>query len=337
MNRIITTLFIIQTMIAFSCTNAAKENPQKEKAIIIKDASGFTIELDKPAERIVCLYEPALDALYMLHAEKRITGIFNDIYTSDELYPYYSKLDDRILQKQLSTPGSNGTANIEGITMLNPDLVIVQSAHEELGQALRSLGIPVYTTKVEQYAEVFKTVQDLATLTGTQERATELISYVKEEYAIMKKKADTLSSRKKAYFSWAYGRIFSTTGRNSMMHFCLEAAGVENVCKFDLDQPNISPETLMDWNPDLIIMWNDSPNEFYKKKELAEISAIKNKQIYNLLPMFFYNPHTLKSLNTAVSIHHWAYPNQEVKIRNTIEPIILKLYGEKGKKLIPLI
>lgn len=337
MNKTIATLLLLKMMIFPGCTNPAKENFPKGKAIVVKDATGITVALDKPAERIVCLYEPALDALYMLHAENRIAGIFNDVYTSEELYPYYSKLDDRIRKKQLSTPGSNGSANIEGITTLNPDLVIVQSAHEDLAQALRSVGIPVYTTKVEQYAEVFQTVQDLAVLTGTQKRGNELVSYVKDEYTMMENRADTNTSRKKAYFSWAYGRIFSTTGRNSMMHFCLEAAGVENVCKFDLDQPNINAETLIGWNPDMIIMWNDSPNEFYKKKELGEVSAIKNKQIYNLLPMFFYNPHTLKSLNTAISIHNWAYPNKEVDIKDKITQITLQLYGEKGKKLIPLI
>lgn len=337
MNKTIATLFILKMMILLGCTNPAKENSPKGKAIAVKDATGIIVELDKPAERIVCLYEPALDALYMLHAENRIAGIFNDVYTSEELYPYYAKLDDRIWKKQLLTPGSNGNANIEGITMLNPDLVIVQSAHEDLAQALRSVGIPVYTTKVEQYTEVFQTVHDLAVLTGTQKRGNELVSYVKDEYTRMENRADTITSRKKAYFSWAYGRIFSTTGRNSMMHFCLQAAGVENVCKFDLDQPNINAETLIGWNPDMIIMWNDSPNEFYKKKELGEISAIKNKQIYNLLPMFFYNPHTLKSLNTAVSIHNWAYPNKEVDIKQKIAQITLQLYGEKGKKLIPLI
>ncbi|NRF40149.1 hypothetical protein [Pedobacter foliorum] len=77
--------------------------------------------------------------------------------------------------------------------------------------------------------------------------------------------------------------------------------------------------------------------KFYKKKELGGISAIKNKQIYNLLPMFFYNPHTLKSLSTAVSIHNWAYPNEHVDVKNKVGQIILKLYGEKGKMLIPLI
>ncbi|WP_214226350.1 ABC transporter substrate-binding protein [Pedobacter sp. B4-66] len=337
MNKITSILFVLGTMIFIGCTNNTKNNAKQEKAIAVKDATGHAVELDKPAERVVCLYEPALDALYMLKAEEKIVGIFNDIYSSNELYPYYSKLDNRIQQKQLPAPGSNGNASIESIMKLNPDVVILQSAHEDLAKALRSVGVQVYTTKVEQYNEVFQTVHDLALLTGTKERGEQLVTYVQEEYALMKNKVDTVQAKKKAYFSWAYGRIFSTAGRNSMMNFCLEVAGVENACTFELDQPNINAETLIGWNPDLIIIWNDSPNEFYKKKELGGISAIKNKQIYNLLPMFFYNPHTLKSLSTAVSIHNWAYPNKNADVKNKVGQIILKLYGEKGKLLIPLI
>ncbi|WP_182953532.1 ABC transporter substrate-binding protein [Pedobacter gandavensis] len=337
MNKIIAILGIAGTMLLFGCANGTKENPEKKKSIRVMDAVGHTIELDKPVERIVVLYEPALDALYMLNAEKSIVGIFNNIYTSDELFPFYAKLDDRIQQKKLAVPGSNGDGNIESIMMLNPDLVILQSAQQELAQALRSVGVKVYTTKVEQYQEVFQTMNDLAILTGTKERAEELVSYVKAELARMKDRSATIQTKKKAYFSWAHGRIFATAGRNSMMNFCLEAAGVENACTFELDQPNINPETLVGWNPDIIIMWNDSPEEFYKRTELGEVAAIKNKQIYNLLPMFFYNPHTLKSLSAAVSIHNWAYPNPDVDVKQQVEKIILKLYGEKAKAIIPLI
>lgn len=330
-------LSISGSLILSGCTHRSSADDGKKKSISVKDALGHAIELDKPVERIVCLYEPALDALYMLKAEAKIVGIFNGIYTSDELFPYYAKLDDRIQQKQLAVPGNNGDGNIESIMMLSPDIVILQAAQEELAAALRSVGVKVYTANVEKYDEVFQTMRDLALLTGTPERAHELIAYVEAEYAVMKARSSTLQAKKKAYFSWAHGRIFSTAGRNSMMNFCLEIAGVENACPFELDQPNINPETLLDWNPDLIIMWNDSPNEFYKRKELGEVSAVKNKQIYNLLPMFFYNPHTLKSLSTAVSIHNWAYPSPDVNVKHQVELIMLKLYGEKGKALAPLI
>ncbi|WP_316752622.1 ABC transporter substrate-binding protein [Pedobacter gandavensis] len=338
MNKNIALLFIAGAMtLFFGCANPTKEDTGKKKAIIVTDALGHIIELDKPVERMVVLYEPALDALYMLNAGDKIVGIFNSIYNSDELYPFYAKLDDRIKQKTLAVPGNNGDGNIESIMMLNPDLVVMLASQEDLAQALRAVGVQVYTTKVEQHQEVFQTMHDLAKLTGTSERATELVSYVKEELTTMKNRADSVQTKKKVYFAWAHGRIFATAGRNSMMHFCLEAAGVENACTFELDQPNISPETLISWNPDMIVMWNDSPDEFYRRKELGDVSAIKNKEIYNLLPMFFYNPHTLKALSSAASIHNWAYPNPDVDVKKQVESIILKLYGGKGKSLIPLI
>ncbi|MGE8380013.1 MAG: hypothetical protein ACN6PN_16725, partial [Sphingobacterium sp.] len=66
-------------MILFPIWIGCSGENQKEKAngaaVEVTDAQGHLIALEKPAERIVCLYEPGLDALYMLQAEHRIVGL----------------------------------------------------------------------------------------------------------------------------------------------------------------------------------------------------------------------------------------------------------------------
>ena len=179
-------------------------------------------------------------------------------------------------------------------------------------------------------------MRDIALLTGRSERGEYLIEYSDKKMKELSEKARLSSDKPKTvYFTWANGRIFSTAGRNSMMNNCLVLACVENACPSDLHKPNINPETLISWNPDIIVMWNDSPDLFYDKKELKTVKAIKNKQIYNLMPMFYYNPHTFKSLCAAVAINNWAYSdNPDTAIAETKE-ILMELYGEEtGKELI---
>ncbi|KGE15747.1 ABC transporter substrate-binding protein [Sphingobacterium deserti] len=334
MNVAVVLLIAAIAVVAASCTDPAAQRAKTSGMVSVVDASGEQIALDKPAERIVCLYEPALDAIYMLHAEDKIVGVFNDVYVSEELFPYYGSMDNRILEKRLPSFGMGNTANLEQIIAAKPDLVVAYAAHEDLINALRQAGLTVYAVKAELYDDVFKTVQDMATLTGTGERGAELVSFVKQEIVKMQERVDSNQTKRRVYFAWAYGRVFSTTGTNSMMHTCLTMAGVENVCPFDVDQPNISAETLIHWNPDMIVMWNDSPTIFYEKKEFAGIRAIQDRQIFNLRPMFLYNPHTLKALCTAAAINHWAYPNTEMDLQPLITNVLTKLYGkEKADRL----
>ncbi|MND65149.1 corrinoid ABC transporter substrate-binding protein [compost metagenome] len=331
-------LIVILFPIWIGCSGENQKEKTNGAAVEVTDAQGQLIALEKPAERIVCLYEPGLDALYMLQAEHKIIGLFNDVYFSDELFPFFSKMDNRILERKLPVLGANNQGSVEQIVGLSPDLVIVHAGQADLIEGLRNAGMKVYATKAELKAEVFKTVEDIATLTASTERGMELISYVKQKEELIKKRSDTISKKRRVYFTWAYGRVFSTTGTNSMMHACLEMAGVENVCPFELDQPNINAETLISWNPDMIVMWNDSPQLFYKRKEFADIPAIKEKQIFNLLPMFAYNPHTLKALCTATAIHHWAFDDKQLDQKGQVEEIITHLYGkQKADKIIDLL
>lgn len=331
-------LIVVLFPIWIGCSGENQKGKGNGAAFEVTDAQGHLIALEKPAERIVCLYEPGLDALYMLQAEHRIVGLFNDVYSSDELFPFFSKMDARILERKLPVVGTNNQGSVEQIVGLSPDLVIVHAGQADLIEGLRNAGMKVYATKAELKAEVFKTVEDIATLTASTERGMELISYVKQKAELIKKTSDTIAKKRRVYFTWAYGRVFSTTGTKSMMHACLEMAGVENVCPFELDQPNINAETLIGWNPDMIVMWNDSPQLFYKRKEFADIPAIKEKQIFNLLPMFAYNPHTLKALCTATAIHHWAYGDKQLDKKGQVEEIITHLYGkQKADKIIDLL
>lgn len=328
---------LIGMIFVTSCNNSSDKRSENTKEISVTDIQGNEIHISKPAERIVCLFDPSVDVIYMLQAQDKLVGIPAETYFDNELYDYYKHIDSRILNKQLATPGSNELANLESIIQLNPDLVIAQQLPESIVRTLQQMNIPVYIAAAARYDDLKKEMKDISLLIGKEERGKQLITYAENKI----KELDERTSSKKdslpktVYFTWANGRIFSTTGRNSMMNDCLDLAGVENVCPSEIDKPNINPETLIEWNPDMIVMWNDSPDLFYNKKELNGITAIQQKQIHNLIPMFFYNPHTFKSLCAAVAINNWAYGSEDRDSKEETKEILLELYGENtGTELI---
>lgn len=330
-------LLFISLVFLTSCNSSSDKKSENSREISVTDIQGNEIQISKPAERIVCLFDPSVDVIYMLQAQDKLVGIPAETYYDNELYDYYKHIDSRILNKELATPGSNELANLESIIQLNPDLVIAQQLPESIVRTLQQMDIPVYIAAAARYEDLMKEMKDISLLTGKKERGEQLISYAQNKIADLQKRTASheSSSPKSVYFTWANGRIFSTAGRNSMMNDCLDLAGVKNVCPSEIDKPNINPETLIEWNPDMIVMWNDSPDLFYNKKELGGITAIQQKQIHNLMPMFFYNPHTFKSLCAAVAINNWAYGAKDMDSKEETKEILLELYGDNtGQELI---
>lgn len=229
----------------------------------------------------------------------------------------------------MATPSIKNGLNAESILSLSPDLIVISSNETNMIQTFRSLGLNVYAVAGNTHADIVKEVKDLSILLGKTERGQELLNFFEkglDELAL----TNSLSPAKaRVYFSWAYGRIFSTTGTSGMMNTCLEFAGVENVCQSPIDQPNINPETLLIWNPDMIIIWNDEPNLFFQRPELKPITALQKNQIFRLSPMFIFNPHNIKALCTAKKINIWAYGDKKSSNNSEIEAILRVYYGEK--------
>lgn len=330
--------YIVSIFLLFflGCTENKNKIGEERKQILVTDFTGNKIELSQPAERVVVLFDPSLDAVYMLGASEKLVGVPVEVYSDEELYQYYAAIDERILEKKMATPGTKKSSNIESIVALNPDLVVLAGSSESFVKNLSKLNIPVYNVKSETYDDILKELQDLGKLLGKEERSKSLVDFTKAKFeSIKNRRSKNNKALKTAYFAWANGRIFSTTGTNSMMHTCLELAGVKNVCTTPIDQPNINPETFVSWNPYMVIMWNDSPNLFYDKKQLEGVTAIKERQIYTLMPMFYYNPHTLKALLTTLKINFWAYGElTQEDLGKEVEDILQTLYGkDKGGKL----
>lgn len=304
--------------------------------IVVTDIRGKEVQLSEPAKRVIVLYQGALDGMYMLHAEHTVVGIQNNIYTNPETFKYFSKLDPRIARKELPAPGNWETStNIESVLALQPDLVIIASGQTDAIRLLESLDVQVYAVSPQNNEQLFEEIESIGKLTGTYERAVELLAYTRRKLDEIAEATDHIEQKKSVYYAWSGGRIYSTSGQNSRMAECFRLAGVRNACTFAIDQPNINPETLISWDPDIILLWSTDPQVLYDKKELAVLKAVKNKNVHVLDPPFFYDPHTLKIMYAAIELHNFAYgANEHFDLDENRRDIMTKLYGAKATALL---
>lgn len=95
-------LLTFMGLVCAACTPVHVPSDQANTVQIdVTDRYGNRVQLQKPAQRIVCLFEASVDDLYMLGAGSALVGIPAKIYSAPDLYRAYSILDRRFAQNKL--------------------------------------------------------------------------------------------------------------------------------------------------------------------------------------------------------------------------------------------
>lgn len=309
----------------------AQQVESKASGISVTDFRGKTITLSKPANRIVCLIESALTGLCMLGAEQKVVGVSTNVYQGGTV-DYYRKLDSRIRDKTLPTPGNWDFVNIEKVIGLKPDLVIIWAHQEEAIRALEDRGIPVFGVFIKSFEDVFAEIRALGTLTGRQDRATALIGYTENELRLMKEKISVSSKPVTVYFMWSQGEL-ETSGRSSTVQELISLAGGENVAgSIDLEHTVVSMERVLKWNPEVIIMWPDPrrcPKDVLANPSWRNIRAVKDSRVYQLPDIFSCDLWTLKFQLAVKLIAKWIHPDifQDTDLDMDRAGVFHELYG----------
>ncbi len=318
-------------------------DPVFADAVAATDFRGRRIELDKPAERIVCLLESALSGLYMLGADSHLVGISTNVYQGS-VFPYYAAMDERIRDRTLPTPGNWDFINIESMVALQPDLVIVWSGQEESIAALEEKGIPVFGVFIERFEDIHREIAALGELTGTGERAAELLALAQQELEAVRLKvlpASEDNTPPRVYFMWAQGPLVSA-GRNSTVQELIDLAGGTNAAGgSELEHLVVNLENVLVWNPELIVMWcNDrlDPEDIGGLSGWRSIAAVRNGRVHELPDPFSCDFWTLKYIFTLDLVARWCHPDRfpagdPEELRSSL---LNKLYAGRLGELPPL-
>lgn len=321
-----------------SCVNSSKDKCSgNDCKISVTDFRGKQIGFKEPPQRIVCLIESALSGFYMLHAENKIVGVSSNVYEGN-VFSQYAALDERIKNKSLPAPGNWDFISIENLVALKPDLVVMWASQTEAIETIESKDIPVYAVMLKSTADVYKEINDFGKLTATEKRADSLIQYTKTALsAIATANNNICKSKQKVYFMWSQGPL-ETSGTNSTVNELIEMAGAKNVCTSADEHLVVNLEKVIDWNPDVIVMWydaNKNPDYVLNLSGWGNINAVKNKRVYELPSVFMCDLWTLKFQYAAKLLSSWCYnyENKSVNLENEKAAMLKKLYDSKGESI----
>jgi iron complex transport system substrate-binding protein len=318
-------LFIKSFLLLASCSFTTGGGGEK-MAVTVTDFRGRETGLTKPAERVVCLIESALSGIYMLGQQDRLVAVPSNVYGGD-LYGYYSRLDERIKDRALPTPGNWDFVSIEQIAGLNPDLVIIWASQTEAIERIERLGIPVYAVMMHGFDDVYKEMRDFGILFDCSQRADSLIELTRDRLSEIRARYEN-EDPKSVYFMWAQG-ITETSGLNSTVNELLHTAGTVNACRLEPEHVSVSVEKLYDWDPDMIVMWYNERldvEDVIAHPLLQGLRAVRNRRVYELPAVFSCDFWTLKMKYPAQLIAGWAY-SCPVDADRVLAEMFIELYG----------
>ena len=334
MNRTGIFLFAI---LCFFHGGYGQSNQGKGQSLSVTDFRGKTVTLSSPAKRIVCLIESGLTGLYMLGAQNAVVAVPTSAYR-ESAASQYAALDERIKSHSLSTPGNWDFINIESVVALSPDLVILWSQQTESIQSLEQKGLSVYGVFLSRFDDVYKEIRDFGILTGTSPRAEKLIRYTKEEIGrFSAKPVSTTVKRPSVYYMWAQGPL-ETSGTKSTVNELLELSGAVNVCRSPQEHLVVNAETVIGWNPEVIIMWYNqekSPADIMAMAMWRNLSAVKNHRVFELPSVFYCDLWTLKFQYAVKMVAAWCYPDRfkTFDLEGERRSMLDTLYGPLGSHL----
>jgi iron complex transport system substrate-binding protein len=139
--------------------------------VAVVDAAGATVELARPAARIVSLLPAATETLLALGASDRLVG--RTRYDADPRLAH------------LPSVGGGLDPNLESVVALAPDLVVAweSPSGSPMRERLEAFGIPVFSVASRDTASIFLTIANLGRLTGLSPASDSLARSLREELA----------------------------------------------------------------------------------------------------------------------------------------------------------
>ncbi|SFW81562.1 ABC transporter substrate-binding protein [Chitinophaga sancti] len=226
------------------------------------DQTGREVKLSLPPRRIVSLVPSITELLFDLGLENEIVGV-----TKFCIHPVNNKT--RI--------GGTKRLHLSAISALQPDLIIANKEENEREQVEALMQeYPVWVSDVHDLSSALEMIRQVAEITDRGQKGRELCTAINAAFAQLAQQIAVLTrgneKLKVAYYIWKDPWMLA--GGDTFISSMLEQCGLENVFKDRTRYPEISPETLMHTDCQLVLL----SSEPFPFKE-SHVSFFKNLEV----------------------------------------------------------
>lgn len=281
---ILSVIIIVLVIVALAYTTyrfyvPSETGPQKE-TITIVDGTGVHVKVEIPVERIVCISDGLTEVICALGGGDRIVGRDS-----------YSTFPPSILEKPVVAESSYNP-DLELLLELEPDLVIADlRLSSELRGKIEDAGVPVILDNISDPKRVKISIKTLGLILNEEEKAGEIVDYIESYENVVRERVGSLTLNEKplVYFEWGPGW---SCGAGSVYHERIVDAGGINIAAGEpIRSPILSPEYVVEKNPDIIfksigktggelVAFQNARDEILSRPGFSEVKAIKEGRVY---------------------------------------------------------
>lgn len=272
--------FFVPVLIIVATLNSATT-----AARTVTDSAGRKVEVPDRIERVFAAGPPASILLYMLAPEK-MTGWPNALKPEERPFIAPAFRDLPALGR---LTGRGGTANLEVVLKVKPDLILdfgsVRDTYVSLADNTQAqTGIP-YVLIDGRFEATPAALRLLGGILGVAERAEKLARYVEATFREIDEALGTIPHDKRPRVYLARGPDGLETGlKGSINTEIIERAGGRNVAETEDGRKGLaraSLEQVIVANPDTILTWEPQFYEGVRKDRLwAGIDAVRRERVF---------------------------------------------------------
>ena len=266
----------------------------KEKELTVLDRANRIVTINMPVERIASSSAVQdIRTICALEAQDRIVGVPDAIsgngpdgYGLDS-YPVISIAHPELADLPIAGSPYYGAPNLEVISSLNPDLILVSYADGDSVQ--EATGVPTIEIDTSETLD-FRWFRFMGYVLNKQDRAEELISYLEDRLdEIQEVTSDIPDDEKPKVYLAFWGQLTWTPTQYSPV----EVAGGDYVADRGSEGPYgsrmmvVLKEQVIDWNPDIMLLHCDlwlfelTKEDILSDPDLQSLSAVQNEQVYS--------------------------------------------------------
>lgn len=241
-----------------------------EYPVTITDSEGTEITFDAEPMKVISVGPNITEMLYQLGIENKLVGRTDYCDYPEEV-------------TKVASIGTLREPDIEKIISLKPDVVIASTHfNEEAGQKLSDLGVKVVVLYEEYDIKgVYTMLEIMGTIFNIKEAAATAVNEMKKSIADTEIKIKDLETPS-VYYVVGYGEYGDyTSGGDTFVGQLLTLAGGNNIAQ-EVSGWSYTLESLVEADPDIIILSEDMKNDFIIAENYKDLSAVKNGKVYGI-------------------------------------------------------
>ncbi|NJE61023.1 ABC transporter substrate-binding protein [Thermococcus sp. 21S7] len=262
--------------------------------ITITDFANRTVTIESEPKRVVTIAPSITEDLYYLGLFDRVAGVTD----FDDFPPEVANVT-RI-------GGYGKYANLEVIASLNPDLILVDSFSTAILGDLEKIA-PVVVVDPHGMNDIPKALELLGRVFNAEESAKRVTAEFQEEVKAIS--SMVAGEPRVGVFYVVWNNPLMTAGGGTFIGDVIELAGGENIFNDTTGWPTVSPEQVLERDPDVILLTPHcgmSVQDVYKGP-LANTKAAKEGRVYmieNENDLIHPSPRVVKGLEAVAKLLH---------------------------------